>query len=127
MPEGLLHLLAGLNMVHLPEAAQGLAVCHALRRQVEKLGLSIGDEPIWSDASFSEQVDPYTGETSVTATWRGKQRYGTATFFPDGRVFADYQVLLPHPTRDGFYVESVQVWGRPEQLRGDPVITAYMT
>jgi hypothetical protein len=112
-------------MLRLPDAVQGLAVCLALRRQVEKLGLSIGEEPVWSEAGFSEQADPYSGEISVIATWRGKQRYGTATFFPDGRVFADYQVLLPHPTREDSYIESVQVWGRPEQLRGDPVIAPY--
>mgnify|MGYP001764712548 CR=1 FL=1 len=44
----------------------------------------------------------------------------------DGRVFAEYQVLLPHPAREDSYVESVQVWGTREKLRGDPVIAEYM-
>jgi hypothetical protein len=35
-------------------------------------------------------------------------------------------VLLPHPDREDSYVESVQIWGRPEKLRGDPVIAEYM-
>jgi hypothetical protein len=106
-------------------AAQGEAVCAALRRQVEKLGLSLGDEPIWAGLSVAETVDPFSQEVSLVCTWRGGQRYGTVTFFPDGRVFAEYQVLLPHPAKAEYYVEAVQVWGPPEQLRGDAVIAEY--
>ena len=109
-----------------PDAALGAAVCAALRDQVEKLGLSIGDEPIWAEATFVETVDPYSQEINLIGTWRGKQRYGTVTFFPDGRIFAEYQVLLQHPAREDSYVESVQIWGRPEKLRGDPVLAEYM-
>jgi hypothetical protein len=108
-----------------PDAALGDTVCAALRGQVEKLGLSIGDEPVWAEVSFAEEVDPYSREINLIGTWRGKQRYGTVTFFPDGRIFAEYQVLLPHPAREDSYVESVQIWGRPEKLRGDPVIAEY--
>jgi len=103
----------------------GAAVCAALRGQVEKLGLSIGDEPVWVEASFEEKADPFTQEISLIGTWRGKARDGTVTLFPDGRIFAEYQVLMPHPEIENSYVESVQIWGRPEQLRGEPVIAQY--
>lgn len=109
-----------------PDPALGEAVCAALRGEVAKLGLSIGDEPRWAEAAFAEKADPFSQEISVIATWRGQQRYGTATFFPDGRVFAEYQVLLPHPEKAERYVESVQIWGRPQQWRGDAVIADYM-
>ena len=108
------------------DAALGNAVCAALRGQVEKLGLSIGDEPIWAEATFVETVDPFSQKINLIGTWRGKQRYGTVTIFPDGRIFAEYQVLLQHPAIENSYVESVQVWGRPEKLRGDPVLAEYM-
>ena len=42
-------------------------------------------------------------------------------------MFAEYQVLLPHPDKPESYVESVQVWGKPDKLRGEAVIAAYMT
>ena len=103
----------------------GAEICQAIRRQVEKLGLSIGDEPVWAEACFAEQADPALGECSLVGTWRGKARYGTVTLFTDGRVFAEYQVLLPLPERPGLYVEAVQVWGRPGALKGDPVIAAF--
>lgn len=105
----------------------GAEVCQAIRRQVEKLGLEIGDEPVWAEASFAEQRDPFSGESSLVGVWRGKARYGTVTLFPDGRVFAEYQVLLPHPAQPGQYVEAVQVWGRSGVLKGDPVLVAFVT
>lgn len=105
-----------------PTPQVGAAICHAIRAQVAKLGLSIGDEPNWSAATLAEKTDPYSQETSLVATWRGTDRYGTATFFADGRVFAEYQVLQPHPRLTGHFVESVQVWGTPEAMRGDVVL-----
>ena len=107
-------------------AAQGEAVCTALRRQVEKLGLSIGEEPVWAEAVFEEATDPYSQEVSVVAYWRGKARFGKATFFPDGRIFAEYQVLLPHPDKADRYVDSVQIWGNPQKLSGEAVIADYL-
>lgn len=126
LSEELLYLRTGLSMVALPDPAVGESVCAALRAQVEKLGLSIGDEPVWAGLSFSEQADPFSQEVSLIGTWRGGARYGTVTFFPDGRVFAEYQVLQAHPQLAEYYVEAVQVWGRPAQLRGEPVIVEYV-
>jgi hypothetical protein len=112
-------------MVLPPDAATGADVCAALRAQAARLGLTLGDEPHWADAVLEERVDPYSQEFSVVAVWRGRERYGSASFFPDGRIFAEYQVLLPHPQRPGSYVDCVQVWGRPAQWRGDAVIADY--
>jgi hypothetical protein len=103
----------------------GEAICAALRAQAEKLGVSIGDEPLWNEAVFVDQTDPFSREVSRVGTWRGKSRYGTVTLFANGRVFAEYQVLLPHPQDGGRYVEAVQVWGRPGDLRGDALIVEY--
>lgn len=111
----------------IPESLVGDAVCAALRSQVEKLGLSIGDEPVWSEASFEEVTDPFSQEVSVVAYWRGKARFGKATFFPDGRVFAEYQVLLPHPEKTDSYVDSVQIWGRPPKLGGEAILADLLT
>jgi len=108
------------------EPALGEEICLAIRRQVEKIGLSIGAEPVWSSATFAEQADPFSREISLVGTWRGQNRYGTVTFFPDGRIFAEYQVLLPHPELPDRYVEAVQVWGRPQDLRGEAVLAEYI-
>lgn len=107
------------------EDALGLAVCDALRRQCERQGLSIGTEPEWSSASLHGETDPYSAQQSIVAAWQGQARDGHVRFFPDGRVFAEYQVLLPHPQRQDCWVEAVQVWGLPGALKGDLVIRAW--
>lgn len=109
----------------LPDPQLGVAVCAALREQVSRLGLSIGDEPRWAEAEVEEKRDPFSQELSLLAVWRGKARDGSINFFPDGRVFAEYQVLLPHPTLATSYVEAVQVWGRAGQLRGEAVLAEF--
>jgi hypothetical protein len=121
LSEKLLHLRTGLIVRTPPDPDFGQAVCAALRAQVERLGLSIGDEPQWAAIELVEQVDPFSQEISLVGAWRGR-RAGTLTLFPDGRVFAEYQVLLPCPGDAGRYVEAVQVWGKPPRLRGEPVI-----
>jgi hypothetical protein len=112
-------------MMPIPDPALGEAICTALRAQVEKIGLSIGDEPVWADVEFEEVTDPFSQEISVVAYWRGKARFGKATLFPDGRIFAEYQVLLPHPQQSDSYVDSVQIWGRPQKLSGEAVLAEY--
>ena len=109
----------------MPDPAFGEAVCAALRGQVEKLGLSIGAEPVWAAACFEQAVDPFSQEASVVAYWRGGARFGKASFFPDGRVFAEYQVLLASPTEPDRYIDTVQVWGNAAKLRGEAVTADY--
>lgn len=107
-----------------PDDGFGAAVCRALREEAGKLGLDIAPEPVWEQAVFCSRTDPCSQEKSLVGTWRGGRRYGTVTFFPDGRVFAEYQVLLPHPARPEAYVEAVLVWGTAEKLRGEAAIVA---
>ncbi|MBT0960546.1 hypothetical protein [Denitromonas iodatirespirans] len=107
-----------------PTEAFGRAVCSALRAQAAKIGICLGNEPTWPATTSETREDPFSRAPAVVVTWRGGPRFGTATFFADGRVFADYQVLAAHPTRPDYYVEAVQVWGSADALRGDAVIVA---
>ena len=110
-----------------PDPTLGAEICAALRAQAARLGLSLGDEPVWAQADFSERIDPYSQESNWVGIWQGRARYGMVTLFADGRVFAEYQVLQSLPDEPDRYVESVQVWGRPPRLRGDAVIANFPT
>ncbi len=111
--------------VAVPDPALGARICEALRAQAARLGLSLGDEPVWADAVFETRVDPFSQEESRVGTWSGGLRYGNFTFFADGRIFAEYQVLMPLPGRAEHYLDSVRVWGTAERLRGDAVIAEF--
>ena len=108
-----------------PDPTLGAEICATLRAQAARLGLSLGDEPVWAQADFSRHIDPYSQESSWIGVWQGRARFGMVTLFADGRVFAEYQVLLPLPGQPDRYVESVQVWGWPPRLRGDAVIVDF--
>lgn len=97
--------------------ALGEEVCHHVQTFAGTLGLDLGGRPHWPATRFSETTDPYSREVSLVGTWQDGQRFGTATFFPDGRVFAEYQLLVPHPAQPAKFVESVSIWGRAGALK----------
>lgn len=102
----------------------GQAVCEKIRQAAARLGVDLGPTPTWPAASYRQQTDPYSGEVSLIGTWQDGQRYGTVTIFPDQRIFAEYQILAPHPKLPGQFVEAVNVWGTLHQLKSDPVLLA---
>lgn len=95
----------------------GEAVCLYIRTLAKGLGANLTNEPDWQKTTFNEKTDPYSGEISLVGTWKNGNRYGTATFFPDGRVFAEYQLLVNHPEKPRKFVESVSVWGHLGALK----------
>jgi hypothetical protein len=105
-------------------ARLGDAVCDKIREAAARLGVDLGDRPRWSQARLGETTDPYSGETSLTGTWQDGSRYGSVTLFPDGRVYAEYQLLVPHPSLPGQFVEAVSVWGDASRLKSEPVLLA---
>jgi hypothetical protein len=105
-----------------PEQGVGEAVCNAIRHQCQKYSVDIGDEPNWSLLQGESKKDPFSGEMSWQGEWKGGNRYGSITVFSDGRIFAEYQVLKVLDTTPAQFFESVQVWGTPPKLKGDPVI-----
>ena len=110
---------------HLPDEQFVAEICVALRREVDRLNLDLGEEPRPGDAEIETKTDPFSGECSLRLVWQGKKRNGEVNFFPDGRVFAEYQVLLALPGHAGRYVEAVQVWGRSGALKGDAVLATF--
>lgn len=100
-------------------------VCAALRQQAARAGVELGDEPDCADACWHDTTDPYSGEVSRIARFGRGNRRGQITLFADGRVFAEYDLLLPHPSLADHYIESVQCWGNRERLRGDVVVAEF--
>lgn len=97
--------------------ALGEEVCAYIQHLAAGFGLPLAPAPNWQATHFEQKVDPYSQEVSLLGTWQDGSRYGTATFFPDGRVFAEYQLLIPHPQYPDKFVESVSVWGHGGALK----------
>ena len=123
MPEG----MSPAGAVLPPDEVFVGQICAALRQEASRLGLDLGDEPRPAEAAIETKTDPFSGECSLRLVWQGRARNGEVNFFPDGRIFAEYQVLLGLPGDASRYVEAVQVWGRADALKGDAVLAAFAT
>lgn len=105
-------------------ARLGAAVCDRIRAAASRFGVDLGNGPSWDGARFEQKTDPYSQETSLLGTWQDGSRFGTVNVFTDGRVFAEYQILAPHPDLPGQFIEAVSVWGNIDKLRSEPVLLA---
>jgi hypothetical protein len=92
-----------------------------VRQLAACFGVDLGNAPDRREAVFRLQTDPYSGETGLIGEWKGKARYGIITCFARDRVFAEYQLLIPHPQRPRQFIEALQVWGSYGELKSDAV------
>jgi hypothetical protein len=99
--------------------ADGEAVLSGLHREAAKIGLEL-PTPAWDSGEFSLQRDPFSGEESLLARWNGEPRSGMIRLQADGRIYAEFDLLVPHPERAGWFVEAIVAWGTPAALKCEP-------
>lgn len=104
---------------------QAAAVCAELNRQIIKLGFPEDSANVTLDEhmQYSLQRDTLTGQDSLLGVWMhptSGYRQGSMLFHADGSFFAEYDVLQPHPTKRKWVVEAVTVWGKGDDIKGDP-------
>lgn len=94
-----------------------------LYREVLKLGFNNGDVPLKrpQDADYRLERDPSTSEYSLVGDWISEQgaKLGTLLFHADGSFFVEHDVVRPHPTRSGWFVEAVNAWGKGDTIRAE--------
>ena len=57
--------------------------------------------------------DPFDGSEALYSEWRGLdgRRIGNALIRADGNLYAELDVIQPHPTDQRWFVEGVSAWG----------------
>jgi len=65
--------------------------------------------------------DPFDGSEALYSEWRGLdgRRIGNALIRADGNVYAELDVIQPHPTDKRWFVEGVSAWGSKDALRSE--------
>jgi hypothetical protein len=100
----------------------GEAICEALEREIQKLGLPEKPRtPRWESAQFKLRQDPALGMESLEVLWLGGrgEKLGSATLHGDGTFFAEFDVIQPHPHRHKWFVEAVCAWGAPGIIKAE--------
>lgn len=103
---------------------QGEAVCARLLSEIRKLGYApeqLKSAPVYDQASLETSKDPYSGEETLCASWKDGHghRIGEMKFHGDGSFYAEYDVVLPHPTDPRWFVEGVVVWGKDDTIKSE--------
>ncbi len=107
-------------------------VSEAIRSEIEELCatfsavlLDIGfkdidsAEPAFDGCTLAAVNDVYDGEERMTGRWLDcdGQQFAHFIRYANGSLFAEKDVLQPHPARSEHFVEAIEVWGRPGQLK----------
>jgi len=70
---------------------------------------------------YSTTTDPYDGAEQLLGEWIDDNGFRYAHFvrYGDGKMFAEHDVLQPHPDDSGVFVEAIEVWGLPGALKNE--------
>lgn len=104
-----------------PDTARGIgeAVLERLRAEAAGYGVELPGLA-WASAHFDVQRDPASGEDALLARWHCAGRRLQLTLRPDGHVYGECDLLIDHPGRSGFWMDTLAVWGLPPMLRCEP-------
>jgi hypothetical protein len=94
-----------------------------LYREVIKLGFVTGDISLKrpQEANYRLELDPASSEYSLVGDWYNEKgmKLGTLLFHADGSFFVEQDVVRPHPSRCGWFVEAVNAWGKGNQIKAE--------
>lgn len=110
-------------MSHDSARAAGEAVLDRLRTEAARYGVELSGL-VWESAHFDRQRDPLSGLDALLARWQCAGRSVQLVLRPDGHVYGECDLLVDHPTRQGFWMDTLAVWGLPPVLRCEPNLIA---
>lgn len=100
----------------------GQAICNSMAKSIARLGFPESmnlKAPQFEEAVFSLITDPYTQSQDLAGYWYDdkKQRIGQIKFNCEGGFYAEYDIVKPHPSRKQWFVEAINAWGKPDDIR----------
>jgi hypothetical protein len=108
-----------------PDSARAVGEAVLERLRAESIGYGV-DLPglAWAWAHFDLQRDPASGLDALVAHWHCGGRNVQLTLRPDGHVYGECDLLIDHPARAGFWMDTLAVWGLPGALKCEPNLIA---
>ena len=103
-------------------SAHAERIVAALKAEVQRLeGISHPADISLSDAVFTRVIDPENQLPGYEGVWRNarKERCGTLSLNTDGSFFAEYDLFVPHPHDQRWFIEMVTAWGRDGLIRAE--------
>jgi hypothetical protein len=107
----------------------GTSVCQRISENIAKLGFSVQTRivlPSYDAVQFSLVTDPYSQAQDLVGYWYDskQQRIGQIQFLGDGSVYAEYDIVQPHPSKKQFFVEAINAWGSQDNIKTEAKLLA---
>jgi len=70
---------------------------------------------------YSTAIDPFDGAEQLLGEWVDSNGFRYAHFvrYGNGNMFAEHDVLHPHPDGSGAFIEAIEVWGYAGALKNE--------
>jgi hypothetical protein len=94
-----------------------------MRAEVRAVGLNdIADGLMGVDSvHYRLEQDSFSGQCSLAGDWLDVMGWkkGLLLFHPDGSFMAEQDVAQEHPSRKGWFIEGVHVWGKNGDIKAE--------
>lgn len=101
----------------------GKQVCKALKDKAVQLGVAEEEEDVapWGQGRFTLSRDPFSGQDSLIGSWCNDSgmECGRILFHGDGSVYAEFDVLKPHPVLPGMQILAIEAWVKNGAIKTD--------
>ena len=98
-------------------------VCTSFRAALINLGFAEGVARIatFEACRIEVVVDGYDHQECILGDWFDEKgtRFAHIVRYDSGNLFAEHDVLLPHPTRPEWFVEAIEIWGDAGKLKSE--------
>ena len=97
-------------------------VCEALRSELTRNAIEPVFAAVPSELQYCElRRDSLNNSESLYGEWRDSKgkKLGEIIAHASGEFFAEYDVLVEHPTDKRWYVEAVTAWGKPGMVKSE--------
>ncbi|MEW8549326.1 MAG: hypothetical protein AB2533_02615 [Candidatus Thiodiazotropha endolucinida] len=73
------------------------------------------------EANYRLERDPSSSEYELVGDWHDKKgvKLGQLRFYSDGSFVVEQDIIRPHPTRQGWFVEAVRAWGNGKRIEAE--------
>lgn len=104
----------------------GVKLCLVLAEEARRYTADQAPNIRLEEAVFTRVTDPANGLPGYEGVWRDAraQKRGSLIINSDGSYFAEFDLLVVHPSKPRWFVEAVTVWGSDGVVKAEPRLLA---
>lgn len=104
----------------------GVKLCLVMAEEARLYAGNQAPSIVLEDARFTRVIDPANGLPGYEGVWRDAraQKRGSLTINSDGSFHGEFDLLVLHPRKPGWFIEAITVWGRDGVVKAEPRLLA---